>query len=241
MSRLSDFAMALECCSPDTAAACRGPVIHQDWRDRFAGHAGVVIGNGPSRLDWGDLSELHGYGGVKTYGCNAIVDEFAPTVLSVIDSKMCRELWEWEADRYFPIFTAQGYRHRVHVLKSQLTRGCGSSAGILAAHLAVAMGCHPLILMGFDESRANVYRGRRNYAGGKPPKEPDRQRQLHFRAWKTFFPECSRRQVRVYQVGKATLSCRQLSWVQVRQLLEHFRQAPRDRRGIDRWLARCFA
>lgn len=138
------------------------------WANRLPDVPCFIIGNAPSILDH-DISPLQDY---FTIGINRAFKLLDPTILFWQDIslwksefhnvhnlqalKVARDLADPRRLYYNFVLKAGGYRFDKE--KTHILYGRGSS-GPLAAQLAVAMGCRPLIFLGMDCARGSDGRG----------------------------------------------------------------------------------
>lgn len=130
----------------------------------------VVIGNGPSRLDWplrifnNRNSGLLGSKKVQTYGCNGLYRDFAPDFLIATGDKIVDEIAASNYHQNHIVYTSS-----IHTLEHPgkfylIPFDPYTDAGTTAMYIAAFDGHKKIYLLGFDNQ---TLRGKNNniYAG----------------------------------------------------------------------------
>jgi hypothetical protein len=134
----------------------------------------VVLGNGPSRLDF-DLRLIKNHKGgllgsnaLQSYGCNALYRDFTPDFLVATGNEIVKELSTSNYIKDNIVYTTSihmlEYPHKFYLIPFNSY----TDAGTTAAYIAAFDGHRRVYMMGFDGQDSpgfnyNVYAGTRGY------------------------------------------------------------------------------
>lgn len=128
----------------------------------------IVIGNGTSRLQF-DLDQLHAV--YETYGCNALIRDFIPNHVVVVDYPMIDEICTRKVQDVAKVYTQQQTTLDRYVKQYNLQYlpyivGHSYDSGNWAVELAATHGHKTIYMIGFDYHQGSfnhVYAGSRGY------------------------------------------------------------------------------